>query len=80
MQVNPFKGTILVYQRLYIPEFFIVHSYIGNEKDAPVNISCIDEHLSYIMSGNMCKVTDCQSAHDHFALAELNDRERTGNR
>ena len=41
LEVDPLKGAILLYQILNILELFLIHPGIGNEQDAPVNISGI---------------------------------------
>ena len=73
MQIDPFKGTILLHQIFNILDFFIFHSGKRNKQDAAVNISGILERLFDILFRRMGETAHLHTADHHFALLQHKD-------
>ncbi len=74
MQINPFKGAVLLNQVLNIPELLFIHPGVGNKQDAPVDIPRVLEGSSDVPLRHLEEAPHLHPSHNHPALFQMKDR------
>ena len=74
MQINPFKGTIVLHQILNMLKLALIQAGICDEQDAPVDISGILKRTSDIFFGSVGKTAHHHAAYCHLTLFQHKDR------
>ena len=73
MQINPFKGAVLLNQILNVLEFFLIQTRICDNQNTPVDGSGFLKDPFDILLCGVGKTAHCHIAHNHFTFFQYKD-------